>query len=101
LYHSACKLKPEERQGYLERVCGDDEVLRKEVESLLDYDDLAASFLETDDPAFRGQLPEEPVPNGEKIGPYVALEFLQAGGMGEVYKAWDNRLDRSVAIKFL
>jgi eukaryotic-like serine/threonine-protein kinase len=101
LYHFACELKPEERQAYLEGACGDDEALRSEVESLLANNDLAAGFLETDQPEQSGELPEVPVPAGEQIGPYSVLEFLRAGGMGEVYKARDTRLERSVAIKFL
>lgn len=38
---------------------------------------------------------------GSRLGPYEILSALGAGGMGEVYKAKDTRLDRQVAIKVL
>jgi serine/threonine protein kinase len=39
--------------------------------------------------------------SGTRLGPYEVLGLLDAGGMGEVYRANDTRLDRSVAIKVL
>ena len=36
---------------------------------------------------------------GDKLGPYEVLASLGAGGMGEVYRAHDARLNREVAIK--
>jgi len=37
--------------------------------------------------------------SGTRLGPYEIMAPIGAGGMGEVYKAKDTRLDRSVAIK--
>ena len=38
---------------------------------------------------------------GVRLGPYEIVSAIGAGGMGEVYKATDTRLDRTVAIKVL
>src|SRR5271163_1179476 len=38
---------------------------------------------------------------GDKLGPYEIVTPIGAGGMGEVYKARDTRLDRDVAVKVL
>src|SRR5215471_713210 len=42
-----------------------------------------------------------PLASGNKLGPYEIQSQLGAGGMGEVYRARDTRLDRTVAIKIL
>jgi serine/threonine protein kinase len=42
-----------------------------------------------------------PLTSGTKLGPYEITGAIGAGGMGEVYRARDTRLDRTVAIKVL
>lgn len=36
-----------------------------------------------------------------RLGPYAIVSLIGAGGMGEVYRAWDTRLEREIAIKVL
>src|SRR5579862_9884893 len=42
-----------------------------------------------------------PLSPGTRLGPYEVLAPIGAGGMGEVYRARDTKLDREVAIKVL
>jgi eukaryotic-like serine/threonine-protein kinase len=42
-----------------------------------------------------------PITAGSRLGPYEILSAIGAGGMGEVYRAKDTRLERPVAIKVL
>src|SRR4029450_8018385 len=42
-----------------------------------------------------------PLPAGTRLGPYEIVGSLGEGGMGEVYKARDTRLDRTVAVKIV
>jgi eukaryotic-like serine/threonine-protein kinase len=42
-----------------------------------------------------------PLATGTTLGHYAVVSFVGAGGMGEIYKARDTRLDRTVALKIL
>ena len=42
-----------------------------------------------------------PLSAGDKLGPYEILSPIGAGGMGQVYRARDTRLGRSVALKII
>lgn len=101
LFHEALTKDEARRASYLDEACSGDMSLRQEVESLLAHEPLAGHFLESDGSAGKSDTARNLVPVGERIGPYAVLELLGAGGMGEVYKAHDQRLDRDIAVKFL
>ena len=103
LYNAAVEVEAKERTSFLEKACEGDQELRREVESLLAYDQQAQQLL--DRPAMQMAAEklagEPPSLVGRKLGPYQIQVVLGAGGMGEVYKAKDTRLNRTVAIKVL
>jgi serine/threonine protein kinase len=89
LYLTVRQQPSDTRAAFLATVCGDDQTLRREIETLLAQDD-----------ATQLTIPQSPiVPDGSQFGPYKIESVLGAGGMGTVYRAVDTRLGRKIAVK--
>src|SRR5262245_45120518 len=104
LYHEALERAPGEREAFLAEACEGDEVLLREVESLLNFDSRAERFIEAPalEVAARARAgAEEETLIGQTLGHYRILSLLGEGGMSEVYLALDTRLERQVALKLL
>jgi hypothetical protein len=107
ILQSAMDLPPGERAAFLDSKCSSDPLLRKDVahylsiEVKLDPDFLAfpaAQELSLSAPTATGATI---LASGTRLGPYEVQALLGAGGMGEVYRGRDTRLNRTVAIKVI
>ena len=114
LLAAALERPPEDRQPFLDRECGDDGTLSREVEELLAAAGKLGCFLEkpalegsaleptTTGLAHAGEAPDR-LPAGGSIGPYRIERELGRGGMGTVYLALraDDAFRKEVAVKLL
>ena len=115
LFQAAVERPADERAAFLAAATGDDEVLRRDVESLLRSDTSDAGFLDRLTAASESALADPLAPGasvnptlshtvlaaGLRVGPYEIVAPLGAGAMGEVYCARDTKLNRIVALKVL
>jgi Tol biopolymer transport system component/serine/threonine protein kinase len=109
LFHSALESVPAERARFLDQACNGDTALRDEVVKLLASLEDAGEFIEqplieTMETSASSRSANVAPPEsmiGKRIGSYEILSLIGAGGMGEVYLARDERLNRQIALKFL
>ncbi len=118
--NSALDVPPGERKAFVAEACAGDDELKEDVDRLLAKQRDATGLHPVPEPE---KTVEQPAPDdqgescrdavqtaasaggdmlvGGRIGPYQILEFIGAGGMGEVYRVCDTRLNRVAALKIL
>lgn len=107
LFHDALRLQGDERAAYIASACAGDDVLRAELEQLIEADEHAGRFLGVnafeDLAAAAGGQPADAPGAGRRFGAYRVVAELGRGGMGAVFLANrdDGHFEQQVAIKVI
>src|SRR5262245_30145350 len=106
LCHAALERDAADRSALLREACAGDSALLQDVKALLSYEHAADRFMDqpvVDEVArmLSDYLASSVDLAGRRLGAYQIEARIGAGGMGEVYRARDTKLQRDVAIKVL
>ncbi len=104
IFNSALEHEPAQRSAFVANACAGDELLLREVESLISAHERDGTFI--DSPAYEAAAElltndSAELKPGQRAASYEIVSFISRGGMGEVYLAQDRRLNRKVALKVL
>src|SRR5262245_11072174 len=91
IVRAALALERRERRAYLDATCEGDATLRRQIDALLAATDETPTM----------SAPSLRLPSGSGVAHYRIIGELGAGGIGEVYRARNERLDREIAVKVL
>ena len=101
IYQAALEQPASQRQAFLASACSGDSELLGEVESLLAQEGAPTGGMTAWGHTGTATATAMQLEAGGQVGPYKLEAAIGAGGMGEVFRAVDTRLRRTVAIKFL
>jgi serine/threonine-protein kinase len=104
VFQGALARPPADRARYLDDECVGDADLRREVEQLLSADEQAGDFIEGPAVEAAAELlagAPDGIAEGTCVSRYRVVARIATGGMGDVYRAEDTMLGRSVALKLL
>lgn len=104
VFQRAVTLDASERGIFLDEVCAEDQFVRSRVEAMLasdatGWDLIEQTALEAGAPLFA--VEQDQLESGQRIRHYEILRLIGRGGMGEVYLAQDQKLNRHIALKLL
>ena len=102
VFDAVLDVEQSKRDEFLDKACADDTELLEDVRKLVASFENAESFIEhpaANEVASLILEPKDRLKEGHLFAHYKILRRIGVGGMGEVYLARDEKLDRSVAIK--